>query len=661
MNHIILLLVVHNHQPVGNFGWVIEEAYQRAYKPFLDVLAQYPQIKVTLHYSGCLLLELKRRHEEFFHQLKAMIDRGQVEILSGGIGEPILPSIPERDALAQISEMNDFLLTTLGVTPRGLWLTERVWEPYLPKIIRQAGLEFTLVDDHHFFLAGIKPEQLCSYWLTEGEGKTLSVFPIDKELRYLIPSHAAEEAIDYLRRSRQNGPGIKVMGDDGEKFGLWPSSYELCYEKGWLAHFFDLLLANSSWLETRTCSQTLSQLPSAGRIYLPCASYPEMMAWSLVSPKEGTIGKKEVPTCGLWRNFLAYYEEANNMHKKMLYVSEKVATCLNPSKELKRELFLGQCNCAYWHGLFGGLFLPHLRFGVYEHLIKAEKKADEELGRSGLSLCEGDFDCDGKQEILCEGPLVNLYFSPEKGGSLFEWDYKPLSFNFSATLSRYEELPFVEAKQRRKFLALDSLPPYSFLLHIFTQEPCPEDLMKRGDFIDRYSLKRKESDHSLATISLEGEERVNAEGKEILLHLLKTFQVHEHGVLKAELSLENLNLSPVDLWCALEINLASISGFDPERFMLRSSDQRWALNKPGFERNTYHSLQFFWPQEGLALQVNFEPEAAFFIIPIETKSSSEQGFERIIQGISFFPLWKIKSKPGVPGLIRAEFSFIQAR
>ena len=41
-NPIRLALAFHNHQPVGNFDGVIEQAYQESYKPFLDVFADYP-------------------------------------------------------------------------------------------------------------------------------------------------------------------------------------------------------------------------------------------------------------------------------------------------------------------------------------------------------------------------------------------------------------------------------------------------------------------------------------------------------------------------------------------------------------------------------------------------------------------------------------------
>jgi alpha-amylase/alpha-mannosidase (GH57 family) len=52
---IALDLTLHNHQPVGNFGWVIAETYERAYEPMVAALESHPCVRVALHYTGPLL------------------------------------------------------------------------------------------------------------------------------------------------------------------------------------------------------------------------------------------------------------------------------------------------------------------------------------------------------------------------------------------------------------------------------------------------------------------------------------------------------------------------------------------------------------------------------------------------------------------------------
>ncbi len=124
-----LLLCLHNHQPVGNFESVLGEACDRSYLPFLETLAFFPAIKVTLHYSGFLLRWIAEHRPALFGLLRDLVARGQVEILGGGMYEPVLSLLPERDRRGQIRELADVVGRHFGRRPRGMWLAERVWEP----------------------------------------------------------------------------------------------------------------------------------------------------------------------------------------------------------------------------------------------------------------------------------------------------------------------------------------------------------------------------------------------------------------------------------------------------------------------------------------------------------------------------------------------------
>jgi len=97
-----LALTLHNHQPVGNFGWVIAETYDRAYLPMLAGLERHAGVRVALHYTGPLLAWLRRERPEFLERLAALVARGQVEVVGGGWYEPVLASLPERDRVAQL-------------------------------------------------------------------------------------------------------------------------------------------------------------------------------------------------------------------------------------------------------------------------------------------------------------------------------------------------------------------------------------------------------------------------------------------------------------------------------------------------------------------------------------------------------------------------------
>ncbi len=253
VHKVFLLLCIHNHQPVGNFDHVIEEAYEKAYLPFIEILSTYPEIKVTLHYSGILLSWFLEKKKDFIDLLLRLRERGQVEILGGGMYEPVLSLLPERDRIGQIEKMSGVVREIFGRKPRGMWLAERVWEPDLPVTLKRAHMEYLPLDDYHFKKAGAASEDLTGYFLTERNGYSVKVFPGLERLRYTIPFMEPRETLKILNEMRNKGGApAAVFADDGEKFGVWPGTWAYVYKDGWLRKFFDLIRENGEWLAIET-------------------------------------------------------------------------------------------------------------------------------------------------------------------------------------------------------------------------------------------------------------------------------------------------------------------------------------------------------------------------------------------------------------------------
>jgi hypothetical protein len=482
MPKVQFIFAIHNHQPVGNFEFVAEDAYQKSYLPFIKTLERHQSIKITLHYTGILYHFFEQKHPEFIDLLKQLVQEGRAEILSGGFYEPILAVLPDEDKVGQIRMLSDYIRRKLGYDAQGMWLAERVWEPHLPKFIAAAGVNHVVVDDFHFKMAGLHDDELDGYYLTEEQDSLIRIFPGSEKLRYLIPFQRPEQAIELLsclRSTERNR--LAVMADDGEKFGVWPETYRTVYEEGWLERFFTLIEQNGEWLETTTFSEYLGKEPPRGKIYLPTASYMEMGEWALptraMKEYDDALAKvKHSPDFtdlrpfikgGIWRNFLAKYPESNHLHKRMMMASTKVRAALETlngqgakknaeATRMLDHLYQSQCNDAYWHGVFGGLYLPHLRSAVYEQVIQAEFLADKALKAPGaggkgqgkqkknsepswLEIEQGDFDQDGREEVMLNSELLNIFIDPAEGGRISELDWKPRSFNLMNTLTRRRE------------------------------------------------------------------------------------------------------------------------------------------------------------------------------------------------------------------------------
>ncbi len=714
MPKVQFIFAIHNHQPVGNFDFVAEEAYQKAYLPFINVLKRHPRIRITLHYTGILYRFFEEKHPEFLETLKELVAGGRAEILAGGFYEPILAVLPDEDKTGQVRMLRDYIRKKMGFDSRGMWLAERVWEPHLPRSIAEAGIDHVVVDDFHFKMAGLRDPDLDGYYLTEELGETVRIFPGSERLRYLIPFHRPEETIEFLSTLRSTERNrLAVMADDGEKFGIWPETFHSVYEEGWLERFFTLLEENGEWLETTTFADYLQKEPARGRIYLPTASYMEMGEWALppatMAEYDDALkivnsladGGKIRPFIkgGIWRNFLAKYPESDHMHKRMLMVSRKVRRVLEApgsAAKLNREsarmidhLYQCQCNDAYWHGVFGGLYLPHLRSAVYEHLIQAEQLADKALRALGpvlrgtseakkagasswLEIEQGDLDRDGSEELMINTDLLNVFVDPAEGGRITELDWKPRSFNVMNGLTRRREgyhdkiahagtaqqseaaktihdRVAVKEEGLQHHLLYDWYRRASLLDHFFASGVDLAGFMRSeyyeaGDFVlgpYRAAAQRRKD---AAELSLEREG--SAEG--LRARIRKTLTVrHAEPALRVRYEIRNEDGCELNTTFGSEFNFSLLAGNAPDRYYDIPGHvlEKRHLASTG-ETNNVGEVRLVDEWLKLTITLAFSQPAVLWRAPVETVSQSEAGFERVYQSSMVMPLWRISLAPG---------------
>ncbi len=446
-----LLFGVHAHQPAGNFEQVLNDAHARCYKPFIETVYRYPDFKLSMHFSGWLLGYLIKHFPDDMAKLREMVMRGQVEMFGGGDTEPVLASIPERDRRSQLAALSDRLEAAFGQRPSGAWLTERVWESAVGPSLADSGIRYVTVDDYHFLCAGKRSEELTGYYSTEEGGVRLDLFPISEALRYRIPFSTAPEAIEHLEsRATEDSAAAAIYFDDIEKLGIWPETYQWVYEKEWLKLFIEGVLA-SPLIEPTLYGDFARQQRARGVVYLPTASYIEMNEWTLDAERANAFAalvkqekdqnrydsSKPFLRGGIWRNFISRYAESNWMHKRMLQVSGRLAALGRKAKPRMRELLhLAQANDAYWHGLFGGIYLPHLRRSVWSAIVELEALLDKVSPRKETAL---DLDFDGRDEFFLNSGKLQAVVRDDGLGAIHELDFYPLRQNFGDTLARRAE------------------------------------------------------------------------------------------------------------------------------------------------------------------------------------------------------------------------------
>jgi alpha-amylase len=668
-----IAIAIHNHQPVGNFDSVYADAVERAYRPFLDALARHPGVRLSMHWSGPLYEWLESNDAALLDALGALVSRGQVELLSGAYYEPILAVIPPWDQQGQLERMAAYLKSRFGVTPRGAWLAERVWEPGLPDVLSRAGIEYTLLDDHHFLLAGANPAELAEpYWVESNMGR-VGVFPIERELRYRIPFQPVPELTEWFRANPGPPGGVRVFGDDGEKFGIWPHTHEWVYGQGWLEAWLSALEERRG-IVSMPLGEAWDSSPPALSVALPAASYPEMMLWALPAETQARVeqeqhwlegqGKADLArriATGTWREFFARYPESRRLHRRVSELSGRVEharrSCLakDSYEEARRELHRAQCNCSYWHGVFGGFYLPHLREAVRAHMLRADAIADELRGDPTSWLLE-----EGEDEVRLKSSRVSVAVAKDSG-AIVEIAERRRPFDFACAIARRREAYHVRVEEASRRAARaeatggGSGAPETIHGAISVKEPGLERLL---EYDERPRLVSQEWIRSASDVSAAGglARAIGRGPVELPFEIVAASDPESPSVAMRS---RNPSLAPMRKeiapgqderefevsfsgapgrgWLISEWNLGLLTPDAPgRRLVITGTNTRTVAPGSTGEADAVTSIRLEDVEYlSVALTLGFTPAARVEWSPIETVSLSEAGAERVYQGTAF--------------------------
>ncbi len=652
-----LLFGVHAHQPVGNFPEVLADAHLRCYKPFLQVLYRYPDFHFSVHFSGWLLDYLIEQYPQDMELLHEMVKRGQVELFGAGDTEPVLAVIPYRDRIGQIETFSQKLELKMGRRPEGAWLTERVWESTVVPALADCGIRYVIVDDYHFLCAGKTAAQLYGFYTTEEDNRTLDIFPISEALRYKLPFSPASEAVAYIESladsSASNINNAAVYFDDIEKFGIWPETYQWVYEKGWLEQFIQEVLASPKICPLHYRDYHAEE-KTKGIVYLPTTSYIEMNEWTLpvesahtyaeLIQQAKTFGwyeqKKAFLRGGIWKNFFARYPESNWMHKRMLGLSTRLAGLQEKfrTSEMQQKLYQSQANDAYWHGLFGGLYLPHLRRAIYNDLVALEEMLDNCVSRAAYFT--EDTDLDGVDEAYLQNGIVQIILKLDRSACIHELDVYQLKHNFGDTLRRQTEHYFQKIQ-----LGAHNAPDYdnnsagiasahdrvNYKHEIYAADIEADD-HPQGLFVDRMDGVFIDYQYDSSTSN-----SISFQGENATSRIYKCFKLTDNrlqvcyritGKMKRVSTEINLAMPSCDGMGGRYINQGEVTGGFGQLLKLTN------MTEITLDDATL----------GGHVVLKASPPVMFCAQPHFTVSQSECGFEKIMQAVTLLLEWPTKSR-----------------
>ncbi|HSE02674.1 MAG TPA: alpha-amylase/4-alpha-glucanotransferase domain-containing protein, partial [Methylomirabilota bacterium] len=364
--------------------------------------------------------------------------------------------------------------------------------------------------------------------------------------------------------------------------------------------------------------------------------------------------------------------EVGDAYWKMLGLSRRVHDGLSarprdPRLLAARErLWQGQANDAYWHGVFGGCYLPHLRRAVKSALIGCERRLEGPGKPRGLDWVHVDVDGDGVAEVLVRTRALGLTLRPARGATLTELLWLAGEVDVADVLTRRPEAyhrqvaepppdaggdevrtihaaPAVKEAGLTALLRYDRFRRVSLLDGLF---PPAGEL----DPLDPWDAAR------LVVGERPFEHEVKASPREVavlcslprpdglpLAVQKSVVAIADDPALTVSYRLRWEGEEPLDGRWAVQWNLTLSAGDAPGRYYRVAGSP--SLGSQG-RLPAVHGLAMVDEWLGCELALRWATPADVAWAPVETVSLSEAGFERIYQGSALLFAWPLRLQPG---------------
>ncbi len=325
---------------------------------------------------------------------------------------------------------------------------------------------------------------------------------------------------------------------------------------------------------------------------------------------------------------------------------------LNGHGEAARTaLYKAQCNCAYWHGVFGGLYSHHLRSAIFENLIQAEKLLAESSMSRVSRYEEESFNSGNRWRVSQEN--LTSFFNPARGAAMEEVDWLPASLNLMCNLRRrpepYHEIlsesPFrffrkeaplsihrflgIKDKNMSRTLVYDTDCKLSFMDHFFSGEVSLEEFKgmsyrEAGDFVGApYEASAADG------LVFQRQGMVTTDTVSGSIHLKKEIVAQGAQGLTVRYTLENMSENSLQFVFGTEFN-----------FSIYDASVSTGLSEEATSKKIFQDA---W--SGVQIELSAAQAMHSLCVPIETISESESGMEKTHQGLSILFQKKIDLAP----------------
>jgi hypothetical protein len=337
-------------------------------------------------------------------------------------------------------------------------------------------------------------------------------------------------------------------------------------------------------------------------------------------------------------------------------------------RQARDYILSAQCNDAYWHGIFGGLYLPHLRNAVWQSILKAEARLRR---RQDLSIEESDINKDGLQEVIVSSGDACLVFEPHSGGQLVEFSLLDPPNNYGNTLTRrpeayhqalreilengtYENKGVSSIHKLTKAIdqsMLDELTydwyrRNSFIDHLFDPTAILDDF-KRCDFREWGDFANQPYEYKIdaGTLVLVRDGGLYTPGSpKRPVRLTKSFIFKNRGLtITCKYALKNASTDHINCRFGIEWNIfPAFLALGNGKILVEGQERDFS--SPW--EQTGGKITFADQATGAELHIEFGHDSTIWGFPVNTVAQSESGYEKTAQAISIMAHQELRLDPG---------------
>ncbi len=610
MAGIWLVPVVHLPDP----GHLPDEELRSLVAPPLEALAglvaRFPGFRASVHLPGRFLGLADHVASKVLAGLRTATQEGRLEWLGGGYHDPLFPLLPPAWRQTQIQMLDQSLRQRLQARPRGVWLTESVWDPGLIPDLFQAGFEYTILKDYQV-LPGLGAQTTGGWVLTEELACPLKILLSQESLGALFRAGALEDMLRLLQGGAGDQPTLGVfdlplLSETRE--GLVPLFAER------LSQLCELC-AQDPTVEMQLAATVIDRTPL---LTTACVAASTARGFCSGGPGGGV------------RDLLRRHPFANRHHKTALQLLSRLDQVASPKVRAEGAEYLQRAmNAGFFRGAEEGAGLSRLRdrLRVTGLLLKAEALLDEHQGDDSVRVDATDLLCSGSRQVIVRHMRLGCLIEPGRGGRISSLQHKPRCHDWGLCLGPDATAPFAAAADATRS---------SVLLEHFLSP----DGVEVGDFQNApFDVQYKKNGKDLQIVM---GARQEVTGWPVRVEKAITLRAGK-STMTVTWKITNVAGALVSFRFALESNVSPGEPDPRQRHKLSKGDWAGILDPlSGEDVKTYLVED---RNEGVFLEWNFNKPASCQVTPVQTPSPMSPGGQ-CFQGVCVWPSWDVRLDTG---------------